>query len=1209
MQSAPFPENERSRLAELQKYYVLESRPEVAFDDVVALAAQICGTPIALISFFDADRRWVKASVGLAASEIPSHMAFCAHTILQREVFEVRDALHDPRVAGNPLVTESPFIRFYAGISLITHAGHALGTLCVIDRVPRELTANQRQMLASLGRQAMSLLELHRRQVQLELAAAIEEEFRHDQAKLSFALDHGIDGMALLNRQGLYTYMNQAHAEIYGYEPVDLIGQPWTILYTSEWQNRIRTSYFPILLEQGHWRGEVIGTKSSGESISVEVSLALLPAHDSLDDWLLCTCRDVTVRKQAEDALEQILHRYKDLVNSVNSIVWEADASTTQFTFISPQAEAILGYPVEHWLSSPTFWVDHMHPEDRNWAPQYCLAEVLQRRAHTFEYRMLDADGRTVWIRDLVSVLVENGEVTKLRGIMEDITDRKRVEAAVQEQEARLRAIVDNAVDGIITINERGTIETFNPASERLFGYAAAEIIGQNVKQLMPEPYHSEHDGYLTRYRETGQAKIIGIGREVVGRRKDGSTFPLDLAISEMRLGDRRLFIGITRDITERKAVESKLEQAHEKALTATQAKSDFLATMSHEIRTPMNSMIAMADLLKGTSLSVEQQEYVDRFSRAATSLLDLLNDILDLSKIEAGQLELEAISFDLHDLIEKTAELMAVRAHAKQLELVPCLHPAIPEFVTGDPTRLRQVFVNLIGNAIKFTECGEVVIQLMPDETLRGGIRCSVTDTGIGIPPDKQQTIFDSFTQVDASTTRQYGGTGLGLSISKRIVELMGGQIQVESTLGTGTTFSFVVPLPEAPSSSSVLPQPGLDLGGRHILVVDDIEINRLVIREHLSRWSASVIEADSGTAALTELDRAEREGQTIDLAILDYRMPGMNGLDLGEAIRTRPHYTALPLVMLISDMLGNASRQACGLRIASYIYKPISRKQLLESLAFALSLKPPVPMSVGHDQTVEKPGSLRPLHILFVEDLKENREVMNLYLKETPYRIDMAENGQVAVEKFQSGTYDVVFMDMQMPVMDGIHAAAAIRSWEREQQRRPTPIVALTANAFKEQADKSLAAGCTAHLTKPIKKTVLFETIRLYTGTIEREAAYPSTDPIVSDRSSTNETSSGENCIVTIDSDLKPLMPMFIAGRKKDIVDIREAMARHDFHTIGRIAHGMRGAGDIYGFEPIAALAATIEQAVKTGSAASIETDLALLVTYLEQVQIVFT
>ena len=379
-------------------------------------------------------------------------------------------------------------------------------------------------------------------------------------------------------------------------------------------------------------------------------------------------------------------------------------------------------------------------------------------------------------------------------------------------------------------------------------------------------------------------------------------------------------------------------------------------------------------------------------------------------------------------------------------------------------------------------------------------------------------------------------------------------------------------------------------------------------MIREHLSPLGASVIEVDSGTAALTELDRAEREGQTIDLAILDYHMPGMNGLDLGEAIRTRPHYTALPMVMLISDMLGETSRQAYALRITSYIYKPISRKQLLESLAFALGLKPIVSVSADHDQTVEKPCSPRPLHILLVEDLKENREVMNLYLKGTPYSIEMAENGQVAFEKFQFGSYDLVFMDMQMPVMDGIQAAAAIRHWERKQQRRPTPIVALTANALKEEADKSLAAGCTAHLTKPIKKTVLLETIQLYTSAVELNATNTSPSIVVRDASSPNETSSDEKLIAAIDSDLKPLLPMFMAARKQEVMDIREALAQRDFHTVGRIAHSMKGASDIYGFERIAALAETIQQAASTGSAASIESDLALLATYLDHVQIVF-
>ncbi|MBH0200322.1 MAG: response regulator, partial [Nitrospira sp.] len=606
-------------------------------------------------------------------------------------------------------------------------------------------------------------------------------------------------------------------------------------------------------------------------------------------------------------------------------------------------------------------------------------------------------------------------------------------------------------------------------------------------------------------YRHTGTAKIIGIGREVVARRKDGSTFPIDLAVSKMEFGNRRCFTGLVRDITERKAAEIKLEQfaeamksrnlelaeANEQALAATQAKSDFLASMSHEIRTPMNAIIGMADLLQETPLSKDQKEYVGRFSRAATSLLDLINDILDISKIEAGHLELESVAFDLHDLVDKTGELMAVRAFAKKLELISFVHPDVPTYVIGDATRLRQVFVNLVGNAIKFTEQGEVAMRIDPDESEPGALRCSVSDTGIGIPEEKLQTVFDSFTQVDSSTTRKYGGTGLGLSISKRLVELMGGHIEVTSTPGRGSTFSFVVPLSKAPTPDIAPPNTPLDIRGRRILVVDDTDSNRLVIREHLAQLGAQLIETESGMAALAELDRAQSRGEPIDLAILDYHMPDMDGLDLAKVIQERPAYASLPLVMYASDMRGHASQRARELGIKGYAYKPISRKRLLEALAVALDQMPVAPVAKEPAPVGPDVSALAPLRILLVEDLEDNRDVVTLFLKGTPYRIDMAENGEIAVQKFQSGTYDLVFMDMQMPVMDGLQATAAIRQWEREHQHVPTPIVALTANAFQEELDKSLAAGCTAHLTKPIKKKTLLEAITQYARQPSDQAA----------------------------------------------------------------------------------------------------------------------
>lgn len=500
---------------------------------------------------------------------------------------------------------------------------------------------------------------------------------------------------------------------------------------------------------------------------------------------------------------------------------------------------------------------------------------------------------------------------------------------------------------------------------------------------------------------------------------------------------------------------------------------------MSHEIRTPINAIIGMADLLQETALTQDQQEYVHRFSRAANSLLDLITDILDISKIEAGQLELESVPFDLSDLIDKVAELMAVRANAKQFELIAFIHPDVPACVIGDPTRLRQVLVNLLGNAIKFTERGEVVLRIEPDQAVPGSLRCSVSDTGIGIPADKLHTIFESFTQVDSTTTRKYGGTGLGLSISRQLVELMGGNLVVESTYGRGSTFSFVVRLAAAMESE---PTPPLSIQGRRILIVDDNETNRMIVREHLTRFGAVLVEAPDGTTSLTVLEEARRRGEAFALAILDYQMPGMNGMDLAQAIRNRPDTVSLPLILHTSEMRSDTVQRGRLLGIASYLYKPVCRKRLLASVAVALGQAVPAPKAEEPPLPCQERSALPSLRILFAEDLQDNRDVLALFLKETPYQLEMAENGLIAVQKFRAGAYDLVLMDMQMPVMDGYQATAAIRQWEREHEHVPTPIISFTANAFNEEIEKSLAAGCTAHLTKPIKKNALLAAIAEY-------------------------------------------------------------------------------------------------------------------------------
>ena len=541
---------------------------------------------------------------------------------------------------------------------------------------------------------------------------------------------------------------------------------------------------------------------------------------------------------------------------------------------------------------------------------------------------------------------------TSIDELNKEINERKRAEKALQNSEARIRAIVNTAVDGIITIDEQGIIQSFNPSAERLFGYAEEEAIGQNVDILMPSPYREAHDSYIANYLRTGETKIIGIGHEALARRRDGTTFPIDLAVSEVYLGKQRVFTGIIRNITERKDAEEALHNAKEEAEAANLAKTEFLSSMSHEIRTPMNAIIGVADLLRETSLTPEQQTYVQMFASAGDNLLNIINDILDISKVEAGQLDLAEIDFNLHEVVEKVCEVMALYANEKGLELTCHVAPDVQKSLIGDPTRLRQVLINLIGNAVKFTEKGDIFVEVnkhnqgaKDDLANDFEVIVSVKDTGIGIPPEKVEVIFDRFTQVDSSTTRKLGGTGLGLTISKQLVEMMGGRIWVESEQGQGSTFYFTAKF----------------------------------------------------------------------------------------GVQTEP---------------------------GRYVEPPPAA---IRPAAFE---------------------DLRTLNILLVEDSEDNRLLIQSYLKKTPHHIDIAENGEIAVEKFQSEKYDLVLMDMQMPVMDGYSATREIRKWENQKGVKATPVIALTAYATKEERQKSLDVGCTAHLTKPIRKATLLEAIYKYTA-----------------------------------------------------------------------------------------------------------------------------
>ena len=834
---------------------------------------------------------------------------------------------------------------------------------------------------------------------------------------------------------------------------------------------------------------------------------SLLTTFQAVADQLSQFC----ARERAEELLRSSDEKLRQALSASNIGLWDWNTETDEVS-ISREWKSQLGYEDDELPNTFDVWEDRLHPKDKARVITYVQAYLAHSEGdYLQDYRLQHKDGSYRWIEARASFVTEpDGRRIRLLGSHTDITARKEAEEALRANEFRLRCTLDVATDGLWDWDLSTKQAYYSPSWIRLLGLEDQDIPLNNVfdwKNRVHEDDYPRVEQALNRHL-AGESPGYMVEHRVRHRSGEWKWFMMRGKVVQWdEQGHPSRMMGTMVDITERKLSEAKLAQAaqdlkrknkelaiaRDKALEAAKIKTEFLATMSHEIRTPMNGVIGMTGLLLDTPLNPQQREYAETVRLSGEHLLGIINDILDFSKIETGKLDLEDLDFDLHATVEELVGLLGEQAYAKGLELTCLVHAGVPTALRGDPGRLRQILVNLIGNAIKFTKLGEVVVTVSMEaepgaEAAANSsaacrtLRFEVSDTGVGITPEQQTKLFQAFTQADGSTTRKYGGTGLGLAICKQLVEMMGGRIGVDSKIGKGSVFWFTVPFPLQPEETQPIVTSPAALRGRKILIVDDHITNRRMLEHSLRGQGVTCESVDNGYHALEWLQQAAGRQVLFDLAILDMQMPGMDGLELARRIKAEPAISGTRLVLLTSVGQRGDVKAAQSAGIAAYLTKPIRQSLLYECLSLVLGSTPhavtPTAQAaasiITRHSLSEAQTRSRPL-ILVVEDNPVNQKVAANMIEKLGYRVNVAANGREAVESLARIPYALVFMDCQMPEMDGFEATRVIREQEAGLQQTGgksthLPIIAMTANAMKEDRDQCFAAGMDDFLSKPV-------------------------------------------------------------------------------------------------------------------------------------------
>lgn len=1030
-------------------------------------------------------------------------------------------------------------------------------------------------------------------------------------------VDTSLDAVVIIAEDGTVTDWNPKAEIIFGWPREEVVGKPLTELiippryrdsHLSGMSRFLKTGEGPVLNQ----RLELSALRRTGEEFPVELTISSVRIGEAYE--FSAYLRDISDQTRAveqaarvqrltelnlaEDAAaarkraEQVEERLNLALQSARVGTWNWDVADDLITW-DDYIPALFGRETGSLSQQLDGFMIMVHPDDRDSVRRAVQQTVEDGVPYDTEYRVIWPCGSIYTLRARGKVYRDGqGRPLKMTGVCWDITERKQAEE-------RFRATVEAAPTAMLVVSVEGSIVLINRQVEQLFGYHRNELIGQQVEILIPERFRETHPALRRQFFQQSTPRALDAGVELFAVRKDGTEFPVRVGLSPVVTPEGRAVICGVFDITDQKRTFEAIQQAKEAAEASNLAKSSFLANMSHEIRTPMNGIIGMAQLLAQTELRSHQREYLEMIDESAHILLRLLNDILDFSKIEAGRLELEHMDFHLSECVARASQMLLLRAAEKGLEIAVRVAPEIPDFLRGDPGRVQQVLVNLLGNAVKFTESGEIFLNV-DVESITDDKVClhfSVSDTGIGIPAEKLDDIFHAFEQAETSTTRRFGGSGLGLTISRQLVEMMEGRIWVERRDGCGSTFHFTAQFEISIDQHPLEPADLKSLKNVPVLIVDDNSTNRRILSELLQYWQMQPILADSAVAARLALSSAEESQQPIQLILLDHHMPGEDGFQFAESINANAESDRYPIIMISSGSSPVDIEQCEKHGISRYMRKPVVASELLDEVLRQFArhaiVSPQMPPETN-------PDVVEPRRVLLVEDNEINRRVALGLLRSRGHVVVVALNGKEAVDLLAKHEFDVVLMDMQMPIMDGYEATIAIRKRERLTGGH-MPIVAMTAEALKGDREHCLAVGMDDYVSKPIASAAMFRAVEQFPA-ICLASSVPN---LLASKSSMRKEEAAEslqqkNPVIQTEIDWQGLQELLSGGPSevsafvelvrtetpKMMAEIRAAIEASDDKRLRRAAHTLKGSLNYFGVAALTQAALELESDARAES-----------------------